>query len=247
MMAHNDLKKSHANAVNSEMKVLNEWLGSTPKLMLIDLDGTLVDSAGDIALALNRALGELALPRVSDAQVRDWIGRGAARLLDVTLQHVQPHYAQSPHRHEQQEQLMKAFMAHYQNSICEVSTVYPGVREFIAAARGAGIRLACVTNKPFAPARALLEALNLLPDFELLLGGDSLVHKKPHPEPLRHCLRHFEVSAEETLMIGDSRNDIDAARAAGIRVLAVSYGYNHGEPVSASSPDRLVDSLAELL
>lgn len=229
------------------MKALTQWLGKQPKLILIDLDGTLVDSAGDITLALNRALDDLALPAVDESQVRLWVGRGAARLLEVTLQHVQPHYSEDPQRHELQERLMAAFMKHYQALVCETSTIYPGVREFLAAARADGIRLACVTNKPFAPARALLEALNLLPDFELLLGGDSLVHKKPHPGPLLHCLRHFEVTAADTLMVGDSRNDVEAAHAAGIRVLAVSYGYNHGEPVSVGAADRLVDSLAELL
>jgi phosphoglycolate phosphatase len=138
-------------------------------------------------------------------------------------------------------------MARYQDAVCEASTVYPGVAEFVAAARGAGIRLACVTNKPYRPAVALLEALNLLDAFELVIGGDTLVHKKPHPEPLLHCLRHFQVSAAQALMVGDSRNDVDAARAAGIKSLALPYGYNHGEPIEACAPDRLVASLAELI
>jgi len=104
-----------------------------------------------------------------------------------------------------------------------------------------------VTNKPYRPAVALLEALNLLDAFELVIGGDTLVHKKPHPEPLLHCLRHFQVSAAQALMVGDSRNDVDAARAAGIKSLALPYGYNHGEPIEACAPDRLVASLAELI
>lgn len=230
-----------------QLRPLREWLGELPRAILMDLDGTLIDSAADIALSLNRGLDDLALPRVSELQVRDWVGRGAGRLVEVVLQHVLPHHADNPHRHEVEASLLERFMARYQDSVCEASTVYPGVREFIDAAHAAGIRLACVTNKPYKPAVALLTALDLLDDFELLIGGDTLAHKKPHPEPLLHCLRHFGVTAQQALMVGDSRNDVDAAKAAGIKVVAVPYGYNHGEPIEACAPDRLVASLAALI
>lgn len=232
---------------SAQLRPLREWLGELPRAILMDLDGTLIDSAADIALSLNRALDDLGLPRVSELQVRDWVGRGAGRLVEVVLQHVVPHHADNPYRHEVEARLLERFMARYQDSVCEASTVYPGVRDFIDAAQAAGIRLACVTNKPYKPAVALLRALDLLDDFELLIGGDTLAHKKPHPEPLLHCLRHFEVTASQALMVGDSRNDVDAARAAGIKVVAVPYGYNHGEPIEACAPDRLVASLAELI
>lgn len=234
-------------APGASLQGLREWLGELPKVILMDLDGTLIDSAADIALSLNRGLDDLGLPRVSELQVRDWVGRGAGRLVEVVLQHVVPHHGENPHRHEVEARLLERFMARYQDAVCEASTVYPGVREFIDAAHAAGIRLACVTNKPYKPAVALLDALNLLNDFELLIGGDTLAHKKPHPEPLLHCLQHFEVTAAQALMVGDSRNDVDAARAAGIKVVAVPYGYNHGEPITACAPDHLVASLAELL
>lgn len=232
---------------SAQLRPLREWLGELPRAILMDLDGTLIDSAADISLSLNRGLDDLGLSRVSELQVRDWVGRGAGRLVEVVLQHVVPHHADNPHRHEVETRLLERFMARYQDSVCEASTVYPGVRDFIDAAQAAGIRLACVTNKPYRPAVALLQALDLLDDFELLIGGDTLAHKKPHPEPLLHCLRHFEVTASQALMVGDSRNDVDAAKAAGIRVVAVPYGYNHGEPIEACAPDRLVASLAELI
>ena len=232
---------------SAQLRPLREWLGELPRAILMDLDGTLIDSAADISLSLNRGLDDLGLSRVSELQVRDWVGRGAGRLVEVVLQHVVPHHADNPHRHEVETRLLERFMARYQDSVCEASTVYPGVRDFIDAAQAAGIRLACVTNKPYKPAVALLRALDLLDDFELLIGGDTLAHKKPHPEPLLHCLRHFEVAASQALMVGDSRNDVDAARAAGIKVVAVPYGYNHGEPIEACAPDRLVASLAELI
>ena len=215
-------------------------LGISPRLVMFDLDGTLVDSVADIALALNRALTDLGLPEVTQSQVQAWVGRGASRLVYCVLEH----QLRSSALHDA---LLARFMARYQESVCEVSTVYPGGRELLAACRNAGIHLACVTNKPYAPARALLEALDLLDSFDLLLGGDSLVHKKPHPEPLLHCLRHFQVPVTQALMVGDSRNDIEAARAALVPVVAVPYGYNHGEPIADARPDWLVESLLELL
>lgn len=219
-------------------------LGFTPRLVMFDLDGTLVDSAADIAVALNRALADLGLPSVGEAQVRLWVGRGASRLVHCALEHLPP-VAEA--REGLHERLLARFMARYQEDVCTLSTVYPGVRELLAACRAQGIRLACVTNKPYAPARELLAALDLLAFFDLLLGGDSLPHKKPHPGALLHCLRHFEVAPAEALMVGDSRNDVEAAQAAGVKVVALPWGYNHGEPIAASRPDWLLGSLAGLL
>lgn len=219
-------------------------VGFTPALVMFDLDGTLVDSAADIAVALNRALADLALPGVSDAQVRTWVGRGASRLVHCALEHQRQPVDRFEKLHEA---LLARFMARYQEDVSARSTVYPGGRELLAACRAAGIALACVTNKPYAPARALLADLDLLEPFDLLLGGDSLPSKKPHPAPLQHCLRHFGVAPAEALMVGDSRNDVEAARAAGVPCVALPWGYNHGEPIEAARPDWLLESLADLL
>jgi len=222
------------------LKGLQAQLGFQPKLVLCDLDGTLVDSASDIHIALNRALGDLGLAAVSATQVRRWVGQGASRLVNCVLEH--GHLT-----HELHGLLLAQFMSRYTASVCETSEVYPGVPEFIAACKAQGIHLACVTNKPYIPARGLLDALNLLDDFDLLIGGDTLPHRKPHPEPLLHCLHHFEIGVADSLMVGDSRNDVEAARAAHMKVVALSYGYNHGEPIADTHPDWLVDSLASLI
>ncbi len=215
-------------------------IGFTPKLIICDLDGTLVDSASDIQHSLNGALNEMGLETVSEYDVRRWVGRGASRLVSCVLE--AKHY-----RKELHDDLLAIFMRHYQADICLNSQLYEGVAEFITACQQAHIPLACVSNKPYAPAKDLLEALNILQPFQLLIGGDTLPHKKPHPEPLLHCLRYFGVAAKDALVIGDSSNDIEAALAAHIPCVAVSYGYNHGEPIEASKPEWIVDSLVEFL
>lgn len=215
-------------------------IGFTPRLVICDLDGTLVDSAGDIHAALNAALTELGLEPVSEYQVRNWVGRGASRLVYCVLE--DGHYRLDLH-----DELLACFMRHYQAEVCRSSQLYDGVAEFIAACQKAHIPLACVTNKPFAPAKGLLEALHILQPFQLLIGGDTLAHKKPHPEPFLHCLRYFGVPANQALVLGDSRNDVEAAMAAHIPCVALSYGYNHGEPIEACKPEWIVDSMVELL
>lgn len=215
-------------------------IGFTPKLIICDLDGTLVDSASDIQHALNGSLNEMGLETVSEYEVRRWVGRGASRLVSCVLE--AKHY-----RKELHDDLLAVFMRHYQAEVCLNSQLYEGVTEFIAACQQAHIPLACVSNKPYAPAKDLLAALNILESFQLLIGGDTLPHKKPHPEPLLHCLRYFGVAAKDALVVGDSSNDIEAALAAHIPCVAVSYGYNHGEPIETSKPEWIVDSLAEFL
>ena len=152
------------------------------------------------------------------------MGRGASRQITCVLD-------DKPYCRELHDDLLAVFMRHYQNSVCQSSQLYQGVASFIAACQQANIPLACVTNKPYNPAKDLLAALNILQPFQLLIGGDTLPHKKPHPEPLLHCLRYFDVSAKDALVLCDSSNDIEAALAAHMPWVAVSFGYNHCEPV----------------
>jgi phosphoglycolate phosphatase len=208
--------------------------------VFLDLDGTLVDSAADISRAVNFALYDIGIDPVTSAQVRLWVGRGASRL----IQCVRECRGISLERHDA---LLNAFLKHYQDEVCVDSIVYPGVREFLDWCHEQKLYVACITNKPYASALKLLKALNLLADFPLILGGDSLEHRKPHPAPLLHALAHFCVTENHAVMIGDSRNDIEAAHAAGMPCIAVRYGYNHGEPIAYSEPDLVLDSLAELL
>lgn len=217
---------------------VSNWRNYT--VLLFDLDGTLVDSAADIQRAMNLALHDLGLPLVTGQQVRTWVGRGAGRLVHCVIAHL--HLSDDWH-----EPLLKQFMQRYQTEVCVDSEIYDGVLAFLDAAKTAGCQLACITNKPYQPARDLLAALNLLPYFSLLLGGDSLDHRKPHPAPIWHALQYYHVTAAQTLMIGDSRNDVEAAHAAGVACIALTYGYNHGEPIAACQPDLILDSLRELL
>lgn len=212
------------------------------KAVFFDLDGTLVDSAIDIYHAVNAALIELGRPLVTEAQVRLWVGRGAPQLVWCVLKHQQTDVTP-----EQQHQLLEVFLKHYEKNVCVDSKIYDGVLNFIDACHQQNLLMACITNKPYQPAYDLLDALNLLSPFQLILGGDSLHHRKPHPESLLHALNYFNLKPHEALMIGDSRNDVEAAHAAGIQCFALTYGYNHGEPVELCDPDLVLDSLQQLL
>ena len=212
------------------------------RLVLFDLDGTLVDSAADLYRAMNLSLEQLKLPLVTEEQVRIWVGKGAAKLCEMVLQHLFGHV--DP---QQQQQLLATFLKVYAQELCVNTTIYSGVMEFLTYCQTHQIMMACVTNKPEHLAKGVLDTLGLSDYFQMLIGGDSLAERKPHPLPLLHCMKVYKVSAAETLMIGDSSNDVEAARQAGIDCVAVSYGYNHGVNIVDSQPQYVVDSLAELI
>ena len=206
---------------------------------IVDLDGTMVDTVGDFEQALARTLADLALPPVDRAFIARTVGRGSMHLLKNTL-------AQAGGAPE----LLDSAWTHYQRHYADINgrhaEVYPGVRAGLAAMRARGWKLACVTNKPRAFALALLEAKGLRPLFEHVFGGDSFERQKPDPLPLVRTCEALGTAPAHTLMVGDSRNDCEAARAAGCPVVLVSYGYNHGEPVADARPDLVIDSLAAL-
>ena len=206
---------------------------------IVDLDGTMVDTVGDFEQALARTLADLGLPPVDRAFITRTVGRGSMHLLAQSLAQV----GGAPG-------LLGDAWTHYQRHYAHVNgqhaDVYPGVREGLAAMRARGWALACVTNKPRAFALALLEAKGLRPLFEHVFGGDSFERRKPDPLPLLKTCEALGSTPAHTLMLGDSRNDCEAARAAGCPVVLVSYGYNHGEPVVDARPDRVIDSLDEL-
>jgi phosphoglycolate phosphatase len=206
---------------------------------IIDLDGTLVDTVGDFEQALARTLADLGLPPVDRAFIARTVGRGSMNLLRETLAHT----GGAPG-------LLEAAWTHYQRHYAEVNgrhaDIYPGVTDGLAAMRERGWPLACVTNKPRAFALALLEAKGLRPFFAQVFGGDSFERHKPDPLPLVRTCEALGTPPARTLMVGDSRNDCEAARAAGCPVVLVSYGYNHGEPVADARPDRIIDRLDAL-
>ena len=199
----------------------------------------MVDTLGDFEHALARTLAELGLPPVDRAFITRTVGRGSMHLLTQTLA-----------RAGGARELLEPAWTHYQRHYAEINgrhaDVYPGVVEGLAAMRARGWTLACVTNKPRAFALALLEAKGLAASFAHVFGGDSFARHKPDPLPLIKTCEALGTHPARTLMVGDSRNDCEAARAAGCPVVLVSYGYNHGEPVADARPDRVVDRLDAL-
>ena len=219
--------------------------------VIIDLDGTLVDTLGDFVVALNLMLADLPAPftqrRVERTTVETLVGKGSEHLVNSVLtlwdsalgavgSEVHPLFAQA--------------LAHYQRHYLRINgqhaTVYPGVFEGLQQLQGRGLRLACLTNKPTRFALALLAAKGLDIFFEFTRGGDAFAFKKPHPLPLLETCAALGTVPARTLMVGDSSNDAQAARAAGCPVLLVTYGYNHGQPIRAVDADAYTDSLARL-
>ncbi|PAU75397.1 phosphoglycolate phosphatase [Halomonas salipaludis] len=213
------------------------------KLVAFDLDGTLVDSVLDLAAAVDAALVALDLPPAGETKVRDWVGNGSLKLIERALGDA---LGEAPGP-ERLAAVHERFLHHYGLAPNARTRLYPGVREALDGLHTAGMPLGLVTNKPQAFIAPILEGFGLAGHFGLCLGGDALPQKKPDPAPLLHLARHFGVAPGDCLMVGDSRHDIEAGRRAGFRTLAVPYGYNHGEPVAASRPDALVESLAELV
>ncbi|PJF04431.1 phosphoglycolate phosphatase [Acinetobacter seifertii] len=211
-------------------------------LILFDLDGTLVDSAADLYRSMNLSLQSLGWPLVTELQIREWVGKGASKLCESVLLHLFGKLDA-----EQHKVLLHTFVETYGGELCVNTQIYSGVPEFLKHCQTLNIKMACVTNKPVKLAQGLLDALELSPYFQVVLGGDSLPERKPHPLPLLHCMQSLNTSASQSLMIGDSSNDVEAARRAGIDCIVVSYGYNHGESIYDCQPQQVVDSLAELI
>ncbi|MBS0341245.1 MAG: phosphoglycolate phosphatase [Proteobacteria bacterium] len=210
---------------------------------MVDLDGTMVDTLGDFAVALNLMLDELGLPRVAPAAVESMVGKGSEHLIHSVLRHVRAGHAADSRLYDAAWQ---SYSRHYLDINGRHSRVYAGVVEGLRALRARGLRLACLTNKPGDFAKPLLAAKGLDGYFDVVFGGDAFARKKPDPLPLVKTCEALGSRPECTLMIGDSSNDAQAARAAHCPVVLVSYGYNHGEPVLGVDADGVIDSLAQL-
>jgi phosphoglycolate phosphatase len=210
------------------------------RLAMFDLDGTLVDSVFDIHAALNKALVACGYPVVGESQAREWVGNGAQALVNRALNDC----LHPEQEHADLEHVLDVFYQQYRVENGRNSVCYEGAKELLMKLRTVGCKVAIVTNKPLEHAQELVAQLAL--EHDLLLGGDSLEYRKPHPLPLLHCLAHFSVQPDAAVMVGDSVNDFEAAHAAKVPVIGVSYGYNHGLPIDARNIDGLVDSLNEL-
>lgn len=212
---------------------------------IVDLDGTMVDTLGDFEAALNLMLGDLQLPTVGRPVIEKLVGKGSEHLIQSVLRHVRP-LADAPALAALFPAAWASYQKHYLHINGHCSAVFPGVLQGLIQLQAAGLKLACLTNKPTAFAKPLLAAKGLDGFFAEVFGGDAFERKKPDPLPLLRTCQALGSLPARTLMIGDSSNDAQAARAAGCPVLLVTYGYNHGEPVRQVDADAWADSLAEL-
>jgi phosphoglycolate phosphatase len=207
---------------------------------IVDLDGTLLDTVGDFDAALNAVLAEHRLPPVDRAFIARTVGKGSEHLIRSTLAQVGADAAlYAP--------AWAAYQRHYQAINGRHAAVYPGVVAGLQRLQAAGLRLACLTNKPTAFARPLLAAKGLDGFFLHVFGGDAFARKKPDPLPLLETCRALGTAPAATLMLGDSSNDAQAARAAGCPVVLLDYGYNHGRPVQEAGPDAVLQRLDALV
>ena len=212
------------------------------EVLLFDLDGTLVDSATDLHRAMNMSLNALQLPTVTEAQVRIWVGKGTVLFCQSTLQHLTGKVDPA-----QQQQLLDTFLKIYNADPCVETQPFDGILEFLEWGLAQKKTMICVTNKPELPARAIVDHLGMTHYFADVIGGDRFEERKPHPRQLLHCVEQYAQSKDQVLMIGDSSNDVEAARRAGIDCVVVSYGYNHGENILDCQPQQVVDNLCELI
>ena len=209
--------------------------------VMVDLDGTMVDTLGDFAEALNRMLVDLALPAVPATAIENMVGKGSEHLIRSVLAYVGVADVASRY-----ESAWQRYQHHYLAINGQYAKVYDGVKEGLAQLQAAGLPMACLTNKPLSFAVPLLEAKGLAPYFCHVFGGDSFTKKKPDPLPLLKTCEALGTVPARTLMLGDSSNDAQAARAAGCPVVLVTYGYNHGQPIRDVNAHGFVGSLAAL-
>ncbi len=217
--------------------------------VLFDLDGTLVNTLGDFSEALNGALAELELHPIAPAVLERFVGKGSGYLVNCAVKHALELMGKGLSAIEIEsicDRVQPAYQRHYGRVNGRYSSCYDGALEGVRALAAVGLPMACVTNKPTAYAVDLLRQLELLPTFPHVFGGDAFERKKPDPLPLVRSCEALGTSPARTLMVGDSANDAQAARAAGCPVLLVTYGYNHGQPAREVDADAWVDSLATL-
>ena len=211
-------------------------------MILIDVDGTMVDSVPDLAYCVDEMMKQLDMPTHGDAKVRNWVGNGVERLVRRALigklegEPDEALYAQA----------YPIFLELYTENTSKRSCLYPGVKEGLEYLKGEGYQMGSVTNKAAQFTEPLLKDLGVYDYFSIVISGDTLPEKKPDPMPLFHAAKYFNVAPEQALMIGDSISDVKAARAAGFRTVSMTYGYNHGVDIRDANPDAIMDSMTEL-
>ena len=213
-----------------------------PQMILIDVDGTLVDSVPDLTFCVDEMMKALGRPIHGESKVRNWVGNGVERLVRRAL------IGQLDGEPDEAD-FQKAypiFLDLYADNTSKRSCLYPGIREGLDYLKAAGFKLGCVTNKAAQFTEPLLRDLGVSGDFSIIVSGDTLPQKKPDPAPLLHAAQFFGVDPAQALMVGDSVSDVTAARAAGFQIVCMSYGYNHGVDIRESNPDAVIDALTEI-
>lgn len=211
-------------------------------MILIDLDGTLVDSVPDLTFCVDEMMKALGRPVHGEAKVRNWVGNGVERLVRRALI---GQLDGEPDEADYQK-AYPIFLDLYAENTSKRSCLYPGIREGLDYLKAKGYKLGCVTNKAAQFTLPLLRDLGVAGDFLIIVSGDTLPQKKPDPAPLLHAAQFFGVDPAQALMVGDSVSDVKAARAAGFQIVCMSYGYNHGEDIRKSHPDAVIDALTEI-
>lgn len=212
---------------------------------MFDLDGTLIDSAPDLALAINHMLTRLGRETFSDDLIRSWVGNGAEVIVKRGLSGKADFDTDIPTA--LCEQALAIFLDFYAKNLCVDTVTYPNVRSTLKILKAQGYRLVIVTNKPFDFIEPILVGLQLEGLFELCLGGDSLPVRKPDPLPLLHVCEKLGVTVEQCVMVGDSKNDILAANAANMQSIGLTYGYNYGEDIGEHQPDVVFSNFADII
>lgn len=213
-----------------------------PEMVLIDVDGTLVDSVPDLAYCVDAMMSELGMPERGEKRVRHWVGNGVERLVKRALVNQldgEPDEALF-------SKALPVFEALYRDNTSKRSRLYQGVKEALDFLKTTGVRLGCVTNKASQFTLPLLQDLGVSDYFEIIICGDMVERKKPDPMPLLQAAEQLETEPRASMMLGDSMSDVNAARAAGFQIVCMSYGYNHGEDIRDYDPDAVVDSMAEV-
>ena len=211
-------------------------------MVLIDVDGTLVDSVPDLAYCVDEMMNQLDLPLRGEERVRNWVGNGVERLVRRAL----INQLEGEPDEDLFNKALPIFEALYSENTSKRSCLYSGVNEALEFLKSTDIHIGCVTNKAAQFTLPLLEDLGVRDYFEIVVCGDSLPKKKPDPMPLLHAAEQMGVTPDQSLMIGDSMSDVKAARAAGFDIVCMSYGYNHGEDIRDYNPDAVVDSMDEV-
>ena len=215
-------------------------------LIIFDLDGTLIDSAPDLATAVNRMLTKLNMAAAPIATVKSWVGNGSLKLTERALAYSGEIAADTVSLKDKLQTAHELFLAEYADCTTLDTAPYAGVSDGLARLQAAGFKLAICTNKPERFLPSILAHFNWQQYFEIVLGGDSLAVKKPDPTPLLHICERLGVTPAAAIMVGDSKNDILAGQAADITTLALRYGYNYGEPIDEMNPDAAFDGFSEL-